>query len=70
MNLVKKETELKLFRNINGLKKTWDVDSSRISFRDSNEEIHLRQNQGKAKAKFIKAFLSEDGKRKILKGVD
>lgn len=65
-----REEEVVLFRNINGSRKKWNLDERRKSFVDSSEEFILRQNQGKGKAKFIKAFLSNKGKDKILKGVD
>ena len=64
-----REQELKLFRNVNGVNSKWKDKNNRISFIDSNRQVHLRQNQGKVKAKFIKKFITELGRNEILKGV-
>lgn len=69
MNLTR-EGELRLFRNINGVNKTWGIDNSRVSYTDSNQIVHLRRNQGVAKAKFIKFINKDGGRDKVFEGVD
>lgn len=54
-----REEELAIFRNVNGANKTWELSGVRVSYVNSSREMYLRQNQGKAKSKFIKFVIKE-----------
>lgn len=53
-----RKEELELFRKVNGVNSTWNKEG-RYSYTNSNSPKHLRQNQGFAKAKFIKYLIKE-----------